>query len=277
LIEKPFSIDYYSFDSSAYDNATLYVPVGTIEAYKASFGGWNVFKNIEEILDAGTTLSMTVTDESSTDITNKISITWYDANGKEIGTGKSLSGIKDGTELYYSVTFDEDLGRVYREVKMRKVVANGESLTCQLEKIGRVTLEGRVSATDIDKNVMTVSVKQMLNGKWPQDYTAQTNEQGVFRVEVFDDETDITVSGDGYIDAALHRDGFSGNGNVGTIPVNLISGFAIAANITIQVVGDASERYITAWTDGLNNIAFTLNNKTKGTAITDFTVQRRHR
>ena len=113
---------------------------------------------------------------------------------------------------------------MYREVTMRKVVAQeGEPLTCRLEKIGRVTLEGRVSATDIDKHTMTVSVRQMLNGKWSQDYTAQTDEQGVFRVEVFDDVTDITVSGDGYLDATLHRDGFGGNGNVGTIPVSLIS------------------------------------------------------
>ena len=268
---EPFAISSV-FSNDIYNSATLYVPVGTIDAYKTT-NGWKNFKNIE-ILGGGTSVSMNVTDENGSNLSDKVSITWYDANGKEIGTGISLNGIEDGTELYYSVTFGEELGRVFREVKMHKVVANGEPLTCQLEKIGRLTLEGRISATDIDKNTATVTVKQMLNGKWEQIYETQTNEQGVFNVEVYDDETDITISGDGYLNNTLHRDGFGGNGNVGTIPVSLISGFAIAANITMQkaVPSDETEE-ITSWTDGLNNIDFTLTNRTKGTTITDFTVQ----
>lgn len=272
-IEEPFSISTYVFDDSTYGTAILYVPAGTVAAYKAT-SGWNNFTNILE-LNPITTLTLTVTDESGSDITNAVSITWYDSDGKEIGTGNSLKGIEEGTELYYSVTLGEELGCVYREVKMQEVVGGEEdkAITCQLEKIGRVTLEGRVSATDVDKNTLTVDVKQMLNGKYPQDYTMQTNEQGEFHVEVYDDETDITISGDGYLDATLHRDGFSGNGNVGTIPVSLLSGFAIAANITMQKAGDGSEGNIATWSDDLNNIDFALTNKTKGTAITDFTVQ----
>lgn len=203
-----------------------------------------------------------------------MSIIWYDSKGKEIGTGRSIKGIEYSTELYYSVSLDEGLGRVYREVRMQKVVATGEPLTCQLEKIDHVMLEGRVLATDIDKKSMTVIVKQMLNGKWEQIYTTQTDEQGVFTAEVYDDETDINISSDGYLDATLHRDGIGGNGNVGTIPMSLISGFAIAADITMQkAIAEGDTEETAAWTEGLNNIEFTLINETKGTAITDFTVQ----
>ena len=272
LIEEPFAVN--CFDNTIFNNAILFIPPGRIEAY-ISTDGWKNFENIIQIgEDLGNSLVLSVLNEDGTDVTDNVNIVWYDADGKEVGTGKSLNGIMEGTELYFSVVLDESMGRVYREVKMQKVLADGEPLTCRLEKIGRVMLEGRVSATDIDKNTMTVSVKQMLNGKWEQSYTTQTNEQGVFNVEVYDDETDITISGDGYLNTTLHRDGFGGNGNVGTIPVSLISGFAIAANITMQkaVPSDETEE-ITSWTDGLNNIDFTLINSTKGTTITDFTVQ----
>lgn len=91
---------------------------------------------------------------------------------------------------------------------------------------------------------------------------------------MYDDETDITISGDGYFDATLHRDGFGRNGNVGTIPLNLISGFSIAANINLQkAVGTGEAEEVTAWNDGLNNLEFSLTNATKNKDITDFTVQ----
>ena len=47
LIEEPFEIDRYVF-SSSYNKATLYVPVGTVEKYKAT-AGWNAFSKIVEI------------------------------------------------------------------------------------------------------------------------------------------------------------------------------------------------------------------------------------
>ena len=272
-IETPFSISKNVFYQETYDNATLYVPSPSLGLYKVT-GEWNKFQNIVPFNDNVISVSLTITDNENNDFTDKVNIIWYDEDGNQIGTGSRLSGIADSTEVYYSVLLDEELGRVYREVKMQKVTTDEETIVCKLEKIGRITLEGRVSATDIDKTAVTVDVKQMLNGKYEENFSTQTNEQGVFRVEVYDDETDITISGEGYLNATLHRDGFSGNGNVGTIPLNLISGFSIAANVTLQKavsIGEASEE--TTWTDGLNNIEFTLTNTTRNTQITDFTVQ----
>lgn len=47
LIEEPFNIDNSVFKYGPYDNATLYVPDGTIDKYKAT-ESWNSFVNIEE-------------------------------------------------------------------------------------------------------------------------------------------------------------------------------------------------------------------------------------
>ena len=254
--------------------ATIYVYVyqEALEAYKAA-EIWKEFKNIIPLYTS-LSLNVNVFDDQSNNVTSKVNIIWYDADGKQIGTGNRLSGIADSTEVYYSVLLDEELGRVYREVKMQKITTNKKNITCKLEKIGWVTLEGRVSATDVDKVTMTVDVMQMLNGKYEETFSTRTNEQGTFRIEVYDDETDITISGKGYLNATLHRDGFSGNGNIGTIPLSLINGFSITANVTLQkavAAGEVSE--LSTWTDGLNNIEFTLTNTTHNMQITDFTVQ----
>ena len=57
LIENPFTItgktsDYRTFSQNTFNNATLYVPKGTIEKYKAT-GGWKDFFFIEEGVGPG--------------------------------------------------------------------------------------------------------------------------------------------------------------------------------------------------------------------------------
>ena len=47
LIENPFAIGYGTFSDDTFMNATLYVPVGSIDKYKAT-SGWNKFLFIEE-------------------------------------------------------------------------------------------------------------------------------------------------------------------------------------------------------------------------------------
>ena len=48
-IEEPFEIESDVFNNNTYSTATLYVPVGTIEAYQST-DGWKNFQNIEVIL-----------------------------------------------------------------------------------------------------------------------------------------------------------------------------------------------------------------------------------
>lgn len=43
----PITVDYYTFNSSIYSTATLYVPHGATAAYKATYP-WDRFTNIVE-------------------------------------------------------------------------------------------------------------------------------------------------------------------------------------------------------------------------------------
>ena len=267
-----FSIGYDTFDSSVYSNAILYVPGNLIGEYEST-SGWKNFKNIVG-KNAGKSITMNITDSDNQDITNIVNVVWYDKDGRQIGSGNRISGVDADREIYYSVLLNEDLGRTYKEIIKQRYTSDQDTITCMLEKIGRVNLQGRIQASDIDKNSVTIDVKQMLNGKYEQIYSTVIDEQGTFNIEVYDDETEITIGGDIYLDAILHRDGFSGNGNIGTIPLNLISGFSIIANIGIRKVAiSGGTEEISEWSGGLNNIEFELYNVTKNMDISDFTVQ----
>ena len=94
LIENPFTIDgkssYYSaFSENTFNNATLYVPVGTKEKYQAT-DGWKDFANIVE----GTPTDIKVIEN----IQNK-NATVYDLNGVRLSEPKKGINIINGQKV----------------------------------------------------------------------------------------------------------------------------------------------------------------------------------
>ena len=93
LIENPFSISYvfgdYSGSGDYFNNATLYVPVGTKEKYQAT-DGWKDFVNIVE----GTPTSIKVIENTQ----NK-NATVYDLNGVRLSTPKKGINIINGQKV----------------------------------------------------------------------------------------------------------------------------------------------------------------------------------
>ena len=93
LIENPFSISSvfgdYSGSGDYFNNATLYVPVGTKEKYQAT-DGWKDFVNIVE----GTPTSIKVIEN----IQNK-NATIYDLNGVRLSTPKKGINIINGQKV----------------------------------------------------------------------------------------------------------------------------------------------------------------------------------
>jgi len=97
LIENPFTItgktsDYRTFTQNTFNNATLYVPKGTIEKYKAT-DGWKDFLFIEEGTGGG--------DTPTTQKCEKPTISYE--NGK-----LTFSSATDGAVCQYSIT-DTDI------------------------------------------------------------------------------------------------------------------------------------------------------------------------
>ncbi|MBR5697137.1 MAG: chitobiase/beta-hexosaminidase C-terminal domain-containing protein [Prevotella sp.] len=189
--------------------------------------------------------------------------------------GSSLGKTPINTELCYAIELTEEMGRLYHEPPVQKAMVEKSDVTfvCQLQKIQKVNLSGRVVASDIDEKTATVHVKQMLNKKYEETFTTQTNSKGEFSLEVYDDDTEIIVSCDGYMDVTIHRSGFNGNGNLGQITLTPITGFVIPVNIECTPVADDEEVTDDLLPGGLYDLELTLRNETTSDEITDYSVQ----
>lgn len=96
LVQDPFDIfDYNSdtdsgtFSNFTYQNATLYVPAGTIDKYKAT-KGWKSFKNIVETDPSG--IKKIVSEEMKTSLV-------YDINGRLLKTPQKGINIIGGKKV----------------------------------------------------------------------------------------------------------------------------------------------------------------------------------
>ena len=99
MIENPFGISDNTFSNYTFYNATLYVPVGTIDKYKST-EGWKDFVNIKEITatDAKQLKAMPVLIQAADGQISvegapegtKVAV--YDASGVEMGTAISRGG-----------------------------------------------------------------------------------------------------------------------------------------------------------------------------------------
>ena len=272
--DQPLYISSYRkpdiFHSSVYENANLYVPVQSIEAYKGTTP-WSNFKKIGGLLDSTLKLVCMIGDK---DVTSEVTIKWMNDNGEEIGDGTTLECYKS-QQLSYSILLNETMGRQYHEVVNELVCVTGDStITCQLQKIENIALAGRVSAEDIAEITATVRVKQMLNGKYEETFTTLTNDKGEFSLDGYDDDTEIIISCDGYLDAVIHRSRFNGYGDLGVITMKPITGFV--APVTINCIAVESEDNALSadlLPGGLYDLTFTMRNESTGNDITDFYVQ----
>lgn len=270
---EPIAIDNSCFnvDDSNWSSATLFVPSGTKSLYNAA-DGWKNFKTIKTY--GGVTVTLKVTDEDNKDITNKVSIAWQDANGNVIGRGQTLGGAEDGGTLYYSVELNEELGRVYREVKKQKVTADDETLTCKLEKIPTVTLTGQVLAYGTALPKVKVSLMQWLNGKYEYEASTLTDADGKFSLDAYNDTTMLVVTANGYVDNKVTRPNLNNGGDLGDIDMTEVQGKVVILDVSYQeATRNDAEPIVQSWYRDTRNIGYSVRNVTKGKDLEDYAIQ----
>ena len=277
LIQNPFNIPYY--ESSDYWKSafplcdTLYVPLGTKQKY-LSFTGWKeCFQKVVEI-DLGGAFTLNVIDDNGINVNSHVEVKWYNKNGKQIATGHTIGGVKQGEELYYQISLDESLSRVFRELPKQIVTVKGTSTTYQLVRIEELLIHGKVQAYGTALPRVEVNLTQWLNGKY--EYTAKTltDANGEFTLNAYNDSTELIVLANGYIDNKIVRRNLNNGEELGTIEMNEVQGKVIALNLSYQeATKDGVEPIIQNWYSDTRNIGYNVQNLTKGTEITDYAIQ----
>lgn len=270
FIMEPFTI-WDFFDYNVYENAILYVPASSIDLYRNT-EEWMYFHDIQPIVK--NQMTMQVINDEDIDLTDKVSIVWYDGEGNQIGTGKTLGGIEMDAKLYYSITFDEELGRIYREVKMRPIETEKDTIVCQLQRIGRVTLHGSFMAEGLPVAKANVKVRQWLNGWNEYADSTLTDALGLFSLQVYNDSTEVTVSYDGFMDSQIKKASFGLDANLGTIYLERVHGKVLIPDFTYQAaVGEGTSPTIQNFYSDVQNVSYTITNDTKQTQVENFNIQ----
>ena len=243
-----------------------------------NWSNWCIFTNFvletSDDMDFGETFSLSVLDESGNDVSGNVTVLWFNESGNQIGSGTSIGGIKKDSALYYSVLLDESLGRVYREISKRKVTKESETLTCQLERIEKVTLHGKVQSYGTAIPHAEVKLAQWLNDKYLYEASSQTDANGEFTMDAYNDSTELLITADGYIDNKIVRRSLGSSGELGIIEMSEAQGKVVALNLSYQeATREGAEPIVLNWYSDTRNIEYHVHNATKGKDVDDFSLQ----
>lgn len=222
-------------------------------------------------------VNLQVLTPDGTDVTNQVQITWLDSKQAYLSQGNLLKAQTAGTEIGYRMVLNQDLGMQYitPENQVYSVKEKENQLVYTLTPIETVTVSGIVKeAGGSVLSGATVSVSQKLNGKYSKSFIAQTDAKGKFELQVYNDESTISVSATDYISQTLTKADFSEGTDLGTIELKTIAGATINLSLTYtpsMVAG--TEATTEDWYSDYANIVYTIYNETQQKEITDFSVQ----
>ena len=245
---------------------------------KYTYQNWCIFTNFkletDVEIDFGKTYTLAVYDESGNNVSDKVSIIWYNGQDNQIGTGSSIGGVKKDTELYYSVLLNQSLGIQYHEIIKQKVTKESENVVCQLKKIERVTLTGQVLAYGTVLPRVKVNLTQWLNGKYEYETSTLTDADGKFSLDAYNDTTVLIVTANGYIDNKITRRNLNNGSNLGEIDMTEVQGKVVKLDMSYQeATREGVDPIVQSWYRDTRNIDYSVRNITKGKELDDFAIQ----
>ena len=214
-------------------------------------------------------VTLKVLDRLGRDQSAHVQVSWFDAAGKPLATGMTLSGLTKGTKITGRIRLDETLGKEYSFPQdITLTVAKGKNAqTINLEKLPTRTISGTVASGSGVLAGAVVSVVQKVNGEYEIRSNATADRQGVFRITVPAVQGKITVHADGYVNTLKDLAQGTQNLNLGKVEMKPLTGAKISLSIsTRQKADDAKGTAL----NHLDDLEITIRNKTKNTAVTAF-------
>ena len=230
-------------------------------------------KNVEKTfgtLLVPRTVSLKVQTPDETDVTSQVTITWMDEAGTYLLRGNQITAQLDGTVLKYRITLPQALAMQYQLPEEGIYTVNEEtSINYQLTDIPSIIIVGKVEDNKEHQPIANafVSVSQTFNGQYTKSYTAKTNAEGLWQLQVLQAYTEISASKTGYVSQSQKFDDI-----VATIPtftLKDISGTTITLNLSYtDVNGKTTEGY----KDSIN-VGYSVYNVTGDSVISNFSLQ----
>jgi hypothetical protein len=223
------------------------------------------------------TVKVKVTNKEGTDLTSQTSIRWYTVDDKLLAQSDTVGGVMQNKKLKYQIGLNETLGRQYKfpSLQTYTVSQTGNFLTYALQPIDTLKIQGIV--TGEDKQAISdavVSISQLLNGKYTKTAITKTDRSGKYSLTIYNALSNFTISATDYVNKSFALTDFSQGTVMDTVRLAAISGAVITTNFTYTssvAQGEASNR-LNGYSN-YQNVAYTLYNVTKGTGISNFSVQ----
>ena len=227
------------------------------------------------------TVTLSVKTPEGQDVTNQANISWLNEKGEMLTRGNQIAGLPVGRKLAYSITLQSNLSTAYAlPSNMFYVVNEGSNnIVCQLAEISTINLNGKVMDANTNQpiNGATISATQTFAGGGTRTFTAMTDKDGCYSLNILSMPTKMTVAAQGYVSQTINPDLMTANDGEITLPdvmLQSITGAVVKIDLTYtpaHAEGEISE--VQNWYSDYHNVDYEVYNKTTGQAITDFILQ----
>lgn len=226
-------------------------------------------------------VSLAVVTPEGTDVTAQTQVTWTDEAGNYLAQAYSFNGLLPETKVGYRVVLSQELAMQYATPTLTAytVSASGNEVKYQLAAIQQVQLTGKVKdlATKTALSGAVVSASQTFGGKYSKTTSTKTDANGNYTLAISYVPTSLAIAATDHISHTIVCDTLLTGTETVTVPevsLKAITGAIISLGFTYtSSAAEDEDANFQEWYSDYNNIAYTIYNKTKQQAISQFNVQ----
>ncbi|MBQ8158786.1 MAG: chitobiase/beta-hexosaminidase C-terminal domain-containing protein [Prevotella sp.] len=226
-----------------------------------------------ESLKEPKTVTLAVKTPQGDDVTDQTSITWTDYKGTYLTRGNQVANQLEGNKVVYRITLPQQLALQYMlpQDSINEVAASND-LIYTLTPIAKRQIKGVVKdvKTSATLKGAQLTVTQTVHGQYSKAYSAKTDIEGKWQLDVLDMPTEVTASATDYISQTVKIDTLDNleDNTVPTFELKDINGTTIQLSLTYTEVGGETKSYY----DDYANVAYTVQDA-EGNVIMDLNVQ----
>lgn len=222
-------------------------------------------------------VSLSVLTPDGDDVTNKLQVTWTDAQGNYVAQGSSLSGLPVGYQVNYRMLLSQELAMQFDTPAAAEYTLKdgGNRLTIQLQAIKLLAISGKVkdASTGLPLSGAVISTSQTFGDKYSKTLNAKTDNNGAFSMDVFNVPTSVAIAVSDYVSQTINYSNNEFNGLsefvVPDVSLKSITGATISVGFTYTTVDGETQN----WYSDYQNVSYTLYNNTREKQISQFNVQ----